>query len=91
MRKNRKGARRDKREDLTITNPSVTEVASGELAFANPPVMEVALSVQFDPIAGLRAAHLGHWWYTDLRPDFPIVDEQAALPATVETLDEPEA
>jgi hypothetical protein len=53
--------------------------------------MEVALSVQFDPIAGLRAAHLGHWWYTDLRPDFPIVDEQAALPATVETLDEPEA
>jgi len=92
VRKNRKRPLRDKRnEDLTIANLPVTEVASEGLAFANPPVMEVALSVQFDPIAGLRAAHLGHWWYTDLKPDFPTIDEQAALPATVETFDEPEA
>lgn len=30
--------------------------------FANPPVAEVTISVQFEPLAGLHAAHIGRLW-----------------------------
>jgi uncharacterized protein (TIGR04255 family) len=52
--------------------------------FDNPPVSEVVLSVQFDEIAGLKAAHLGLLWSL-FRDDFPVTEDQPPLGAVFET------
>lgn len=62
-----------------------TPTSDGELpAFEAPPVVEVALGIQFRPIFGLRPLELGalreRW-----RVDYPLVQEQPPLPPQVET------
>ena len=52
-------------------------------SFASPPLVEVALSVQFDPLPGLHAAHLGLLW-TRFRDRFPRTEEHSPLPEAVE-------
>jgi uncharacterized protein (TIGR04255 family) len=47
--------------------------------FERPPVSEVVLSVQFQPITGLSAAHMGLLW-ARLRERFPTVQQQPPLP-----------
>lgn len=49
-------------------------------SFRNPPLHEVALSVQFESVAELTTAHVGKFW-RDLRDRFPVVQEQPALSA----------
>jgi uncharacterized protein (TIGR04255 family) len=51
--------------------------------FENPPLVEVALGVQFDPIPALRSAHLGLWWQR-FRRELPRVEEMPPLPPEVE-------
>jgi uncharacterized protein (TIGR04255 family) len=51
--------------------------------FSHPPVVEVALSIQFEPLAGFRVAHFGLFW-AQIRDRFPKAQEQPALPPTVE-------
>lgn len=51
--------------------------------FADPPLVEVAIGVQFDPLTTLRSAHLGVWWGS-FRHDFPRVEEQPPLPPMAE-------
>lgn len=46
--------------------------------FANPPVSEVALSVQFDPIEQLRSVQLGLVW-AEFRNEFPKTEEHATI------------
>lgn len=59
------------------------------LDFAKPPVLEVALDVQFEGLPRLRGHHLGLFW-SRVRDRFPIVEEQVALaPLTVETFGVP--
>jgi uncharacterized protein (TIGR04255 family) len=52
--------------------------------FRDPPLVEVALGVQFKPLLGLRAIELGvlrdRW-----REEYPTIQEQPPLPPTVET------
>ncbi len=51
--------------------------------FAKPPVVEVACSIQFDPIDGLHAGLLGLLW-EEYRSRYPRVEEQAPLHPTRE-------
>ena len=51
--------------------------------FSAPPVVEVALSVQFDELRSLRVPHLGLLW-EEFRADFPNTEEHAPLDPVVE-------
>lgn len=52
-------------------------------SFASPPVSEVALAAQFEPISGLKAAHFGQLW-ARAKKRFPVVEEHQALGAKIE-------
>jgi uncharacterized protein (TIGR04255 family) len=51
--------------------------------FERPPVDEMAMGVQFDPLANFRAAHLGCFW-ARIREEYPHTEDQAPLFPTVE-------
>ena len=51
--------------------------------FDEPPVTEVALSVQFDRLSALRTPQMGLLW-SAFREDFPRVDEHPSLEPVVE-------
>ena len=51
--------------------------------FRKPPVAEVALSLQFDPLDSLRTPHLGLLW-EQYRGTFPTFEEHPPLPPAVE-------
>ncbi len=51
--------------------------------FANPPVIEVALSVQFEPLSRLRVSHFGLLW-SEFRRQFPRTEEHPARPLAIE-------
>lgn len=55
--------------------------------FEQPPVSEVALSVQFQPLENWRAPHAGVFWST-IQPQFPHVEVHNALPALHEKFGE---
>jgi uncharacterized protein (TIGR04255 family) len=60
------------------------EAASASLPeYERPPVVEVALGVQFQPIVKFRAPHVGLLW-EEWRDDYPILDEVPPLDPTVE-------
>ena len=46
--------------------------------FERPPVNEMYLSAQFEPLADFRAAHQGLFWER-LRPEFPHIEEHPPL------------
>ncbi len=50
--------------------------------FSRPPLVEVALSIQFEPVA-LRAAHFGLFWQR-IRSRFPKTSEQPPIPPVIE-------
>lgn len=52
--------------------------------YANPPVVEVALSVQFDRLPKLRTPYFGIFW-NQFRENFPHVEDHAPLHRAVET------
>jgi uncharacterized protein (TIGR04255 family) len=54
-------------------------------SFADPPVREVAASVQFDPLAKLTIPMIGLLWQR-FRSDYPTVEQQPPLPPAVERL-----
>jgi uncharacterized protein (TIGR04255 family) len=62
---------------LNLTRPQLPD-------FKRPPVTEVALSMQFETLRGLRAIHLGSLWDKLDRIRFPKVEEQPAVPKSVE-------
>ena len=51
-------------------------------AFERPPVVEVAISIMFEPLRGYTAAHAGLLWKR--YPDFTIVEEQPELDLPLE-------
>lgn len=51
--------------------------------FANPPVVEVALSVQFDPLRSLRAPQIGRFGQ-EFRDRFPVTEEHAGIDPVIE-------
>ncbi|MCH7839452.1 MAG: hypothetical protein IID38_04355, partial [Planctomycetes bacterium] len=56
--------------------------------FSDPPVVEVALSVQFDSLKKLRTPQLGLLW-REFRDRFPVTEEHAPLDAVVERFGAP--
>jgi uncharacterized protein (TIGR04255 family) len=52
--------------------------------FERPPVIEVALGVQFDPIAALNSARIVEFWADRLRDRFPTADELQPIAPAVE-------
>jgi len=55
--------------------------------FGAPPVTEVALSIQFSSLPGLRLPETLLFWSEVLRDRFPRVEEHPTLPPTFETFD----
>lgn len=55
--------------------------------FESPPVGEVVLSVQFQRLAALQAAHLGQFWER-IRADFPRTETHPPVDAVVERFNE---
>ncbi len=55
--------------------------------FETPPVVEVALSVAFDPLPGLGLIALGDLWATQFRDVFPTVQEHPPYTMPVEPLE----
>lgn len=52
--------------------------------YASPPLAEVVLSIQFEPLSEMRAAHLG-WLWREFADRYPHIEEHPALPPTFET------
>jgi uncharacterized protein (TIGR04255 family) len=55
-------------------------------SFEDPPVNEVALAVTFNSPPALTVAHLGHFWYAELRSELPEVEEQPPYLTPIESL-----
>lgn len=58
--------------------------------FSRPPVVEVALGVQFEPIEGLGVAHMAKYW-EEIREEYPGWTEHPLLPHIVEGFGPPSA
>ncbi len=56
--------------------------------FDKPPLVEVALSLQFAPVAGLTTAHLGVLWQK-YRSELPLIEEHPPLDPVLESFDPP--
>lgn len=52
-------------------------------SFRNPPVIETAVSVQFQPIKGFSNAHLGLFW-RELRSEFPKLRDAGPIEPQIE-------
>ena len=62
----------------------MTDLSSSALPdYSDPPVIEVALSVQFDALAGYGSVHLGLLWQK-FKNEFPDVQERPAVAHTTE-------
>jgi uncharacterized protein (TIGR04255 family) len=62
--------------------PTISSLPS----FKKPPIVELALGVQFDTLPNLKSSHFGAWW-SNLRKEFPRIEEYPPLPEVVETFD----
>lgn len=51
--------------------------------FVDPPVVEVAMSVQFEELTGLRAPHLGYLWQ-EFRDRYPQTEEHTPIDEVIE-------
>lgn len=58
--------------------------------YRDPPVIEVAVSVQFKPLESFRVAHLGLLWER-FRENFPLTEEHPPLPSAKEEYGPPKA
>src|SRR5687768_15013305 len=47
--------------------------------YDRPPVSEVVMSVQFDPMTALTPVHLGAWWTADRKRKYPLCEERPPL------------
>ena len=57
--------------------------------FERPPVVEVALGVQYDDLPGLNVVQIAAFWIDHLRAEFPEVTEQPPLANSEEAFGPP--
>ena len=57
--------------------------------FTNPPVVEVVLSAQFEPLIQLGVPQLGALWERVYRTEFPRTEDKAPLPPVFESFERP--
>lgn len=69
------------RGPMTPENTSLPE-------YESPPVSEVAVALQFDPLEDLKATHLGLLWQ-EFREAFPEIEEHSPRDSTVESFGVP--
>jgi uncharacterized protein (TIGR04255 family) len=67
-----------------IRSPTTAPSVRGLRDFAEPPLNEVILSIQFGTLGNLKSAHIGLFWER-LRATYPQVTEQAPIQAMFET------
>ncbi len=68
----------------------MTDHARDDLPKYNrPPVTEVVMSVQFDPITALTPVHLGAWWTPQRRKTYPTCEERPPIEPMIETFGVP--
>lgn len=65
----------------------MSESKLGLSSFANPPVGEVVLSCQFDPLVKLQAVHFGLFWEA-IRSEYPLVETHPPIEPAREIFDE---
>lgn len=58
-------------------------------SYDRPPVTEVVLAVAFAEAPSLTVAHLGHFWFTELRAELPDIEEQPPYEPPIESLGAP--
>ncbi len=71
---------------IAVSAPPISDMTRNSAPlpdFERPPVTEVALGVQFEPITGLISPMLGLYWGA-VRDRFPRVEQQPPLPAVIE-------
>ena len=56
--------------------------------FDHPPVVETVLSVQFEPVEGMKTVHYGLFWER-IRQQFPVTECKPALEPVIERFDDP--
>lgn len=59
------------------------------IEFEKPPVVEVAIGVQFAPLTSVKSAHMGLLW-SRFRNEFPKTEDQMTLSRAFEKFDKPE-
>lgn len=62
--------------------------AHSKVDFKDPPVVEVALGLQFKPLSRLKNPHLGLLW-AKYRKSMPVLEELAPRPSATEDFDAP--
>ncbi len=64
----------------------MTQSAAALPSFDRPPVAEVVLDVQHEPIIGLRAAHLGLLWerLNESGQDYSVLEEYLPFEPAIE-------
>ena len=55
--------------------------------FDRPPVSEVVMSVQFEPVPNLTIAHLAAWWHDVAENRYPLARERPPVDAQLERFD----
>ena len=58
-------------------------------SYGRPPVTEVVLAVAFADVPALTIAHLGHFWFTELRSEFSEIEEQPPYEPPIESMGAP--
>ena len=69
-------------------SPPLPKFDSPRPDFTDPPVIEVALSVQFEPLSALGVPQFGLLW-EHYRKEFPNTEDQPALPSVTEHFEAP--
>lgn len=72
-----------KRREQTLGQPQLSSIT-----YDAPPLVEVAMSIQFDPPRGLNQAHLGAFWVTQ-KETFPHVRAVQPIATTTENFGSP--
>jgi len=67
----------------------VTQQPAREVDFARPPVVEVALSVRFEPIRKLDSAQIALYW-AGIKDRFPLIEQHPRLDSLIERFDTPD-
>jgi uncharacterized protein (TIGR04255 family) len=68
----------------TASNKGPSRDGSPRPDFERPPVTEVVLGVQFDPLPLITGPRIAEFWMDRLRPEFPDAREAPALEAAME-------
>lgn len=72
----------------TTRPPSLPKFASPRPDFNDPPVIEVVLSVQFEPLSALGVPQFGVLWER-YRKEFPKTEDKTPLPSVTESFEAP--